>query len=63
MSDLEKKLQEKKEQLEAKVAGEIAMVKRSLATRMGRAVGWTVIGFVVLVAGVVWDVCVVLDDG
>ena len=50
MSDLEKKLHEKKEQLEAKVAEEIAIVKRSLATRMGRAAGWTVIGFVVLVA-------------
>jgi translocation and assembly module TamB len=50
VSDLEKKLHEKKEQLEAKVAEEIAIVNRSLATRMGRAVGWTVIGFVVLVA-------------
>ncbi|HWW97378.1 MAG TPA: hypothetical protein VNY74_06765, partial [Edaphobacter sp.] len=49
MSDLEKKLQEKKEQLQVKVAGEVAKVKRSLATRMGRAVAWTVIGFVVLV--------------
>ena len=50
MSDLEKKLTEKKELLKEKVGGEIAKVKRSLATRMGRAVGWTVIGFVVLVA-------------
>jgi translocation and assembly module TamB len=50
VSNLEKKLHEKKEQLEAKVAEEIAIVNRSLATRMGRAVGWTVIGFVVLVA-------------
>jgi translocation and assembly module TamB len=50
VSDLEKKLQEKKEQLQVKVAGKVAKVKRSLATRMGRAVGWTVIGFVVLVA-------------
>ncbi len=49
MSDLEKKLTEKKEHLEAKVAGEIAKVKRSLATRMGRAVAWCVIGLVVLV--------------
>ncbi len=49
MSDLEKKLTEKKEHLEAKVAGEIAKVKRSLATRMGRAVAWCVIGSVVLV--------------
>jgi translocation and assembly module TamB len=49
VSDLEKKLTEKKEHLEAKVAGEIARVKRSLATRMGRAVAWCVIGSVVLV--------------
>ncbi len=49
MSDLEKKLHEKKEKIEAKVVGEIAKVKRSLATRMGRAVAWTVIGFVILV--------------
>jgi translocation and assembly module TamB len=49
VSDLEKKLQEKKEQLETRVAGKIAKVKRSLATRMGRAVAWTVIGFVVVV--------------
>ena len=49
MSDLEKKLTEKKEQLEAKVAGEIAKVKRSLATRMGRALAWCVIASVVLV--------------
>ncbi len=48
MSDLEKKLTEKKELLKEKVGGEIAKVKRSLATRMGRAVAWTVIGFVVL---------------
>ncbi|HEY1993474.1 MAG TPA: translocation/assembly module TamB domain-containing protein [Edaphobacter sp.] len=46
MSDLEQKLQEKKERLQEKVA----TVKRSLATRMGRAVAWTVIGLVVLVA-------------
>ncbi len=49
MSDLEKKIHEKKEIIEAKVGGEIAKVKRSLATRMGRAVAWTVIGFVILV--------------
>ncbi len=48
MSDLEKKLTEKKELLKEKVGGEIAKVKRSLATRMGRAVARTVIGFVVL---------------
>jgi len=50
VSDLEQKLQEKKERLQAEVAGKVARVKRSLATRMGRAVAWTVIGFVVLVA-------------
>jgi translocation and assembly module TamB len=50
MSDLEKKLHEKKDEVEAKVVEEIAKVKRSLATRVGRAVGWTVIGFVILVA-------------
>jgi len=49
VSDLEKKFQEKKEQLQVKVAGKVAKVKRSLATRMGRAVAWFVIGFVVLV--------------
>ncbi len=49
MSDLEKKLAEKKEQIDAKVSGEIAKVKRSLATRMGRAVAWCVLGIVVLV--------------
>jgi len=48
VSDLEKKLTEKKELLKEKVGGEIAKVKRSLATRMGRAVARTVIGFVVL---------------
>jgi translocation and assembly module TamB len=50
VSDLENKLTEKKELLKEKVGGEIAKVRRSLATRMGRAVGWCVIGFVVLVA-------------
>jgi translocation and assembly module TamB len=50
VSDLEKKLTEKKDHLKEKVGEEIAKVKRSLATRMGRAVAWTVIGFVVLVA-------------
>jgi translocation and assembly module TamB len=46
VSDLEQKIQEKKELLQEKVA----TVKRSLATRMGRAVAWTLIGLVVLVA-------------
>jgi translocation and assembly module TamB len=50
MSDLEKKVLETKERIEQKVAGEVAKVKRSLATRMGRAIALTVIGFVVLVA-------------
>jgi translocation and assembly module TamB len=49
VSDLEKKLTEKKELLKEKVGGEIAKVKRSLATRMGRGAAWCVIGFVVLV--------------
>jgi translocation and assembly module TamB len=49
VSDLEKKITEKKELLKEKVSGEIARVKRSLATRMGRAVAWCVIGFVILV--------------
>jgi len=49
LSDLEKKLEEKKEVLKEKVGGEIAKVKRSLATRMGRAVAWCVIGVVILV--------------
>ena len=48
MSDLEKKLVEEKERLETKLSAEVAKVKRSLATRMGRAVAWTVLGFVVL---------------
>ncbi len=50
MSDLEKKVLETKERIEEKVAEEVAKVKRSLATRMGRAIALTVIGFVVLVA-------------
>ncbi len=49
MSDLEKKIAEKKEQLEAKVAVGVAKVKRSLAARMGRGMAWTLIGFVILV--------------
>jgi translocation and assembly module TamB len=49
MSDLEKKLTEKKERLEAKVDEEIAKVNRSLATRMGRALLWVVAGLLILV--------------
>jgi translocation and assembly module TamB len=48
MSDLDKKINEKKDQIEAGIVKEIAKVKRSLATRMMRAVAWTVIGFVIL---------------
>src|ERR1700735_3909331 len=58
MSDLEKKFTEKKERLEAKVTDEIAKVNRSLATRMGRAFLWTVIGLLIVVstlfAAVAW---------
>src|ERR1700735_3981659 len=53
MSDLEKKITEKKEQLEAKVAGGVAKVKRSRCARMGRGMAWMVIGFVILVMVVV----------
>jgi translocation and assembly module TamB len=49
VSDLENKLAEKKELLKEKVGEEVAKVKRSLATRMGRGVAWCVIGFVILV--------------
>ena len=49
MSDLEKKIVKKAEQLEARVAGEVRKVKRSLAARMGRGMAWMVIGFVILV--------------
>ncbi|MCU1249094.1 MAG: hypothetical protein JWQ49_2123 [Edaphobacter sp.] len=48
MSNLEQELRERKERLGTHVAGKIAKVKRSLATRMGRGVAWTVIGLVVL---------------
>jgi translocation and assembly module TamB len=49
VSDLDKKLSEKKEEIEAKVAGEIAKVKRSLAKRMMMWIGWTVAALLVLV--------------
>jgi translocation and assembly module TamB len=49
VSDLEKKIGEKKEELEAKVASEIAKVKRSLAKRMMIWIGWTVGALLVLV--------------
>ena len=38
---------------EAKVAGGVAKVKRSLAARMGRGMAWMVIGFLILVMVVV----------
>ena len=66
LSDLDKKLTEKKRASEGEIGeggGEIAKVKRSLATRMGRAVAWCVIGFVILVMVLVRDVRVVFDDG
>jgi translocation and assembly module TamB len=49
LSDLEKKLAEKAHRLEAKVAEGTAIVKRSLATRMGRALMWCVAGLLVLI--------------
>jgi len=49
LSDLEKKLAEKAHRLEAKVVEEIAIVKRSLATRMGRALLWCVAGLLALI--------------
>ena len=57
MSDLERKMTEKAEQLEAKVAGDVRKVKRSLAARMGRGMAWMVIGVVVLVMVVVGVLC------
>jgi translocation and assembly module TamB len=50
VSDLEKKLTEKKDLLKEKVGDEIDKVNRSLATRMGRALLWCVIAAIVLVA-------------
>lgn len=50
MSDLERKLAEKKERLEAKVKGEVQKVKRSLASQVGRAMLWIIGGAVTLVA-------------
>ncbi len=49
MSDLEKKFEEKKEEVEASIAGEVAKVKRSLAKRMLLWIGWTVAVLLVLV--------------
>lgn len=46
MSDLERKLTEKKDRLEAKLTQEVQRVKRSLATRIGRATAWTVLAVV-----------------
>ena len=50
MSDLENKLAEKKDLLKEKVDIEVAKVKRSLATRMGRAFLWCVLVGIVLLA-------------
>ena len=50
MSDLEKKFDEKKKELEAKFAGEIEKVERSLAKRMMIWIGWTVAVLLLLVA-------------
>ncbi|GGA76770.1 hypothetical protein GCM10011507_30090 [Edaphobacter acidisoli] len=50
MSDLERKLSEKKERLEAKVKDEVQKVKRSLASQIGRVVLWTVGSAVALAA-------------
>jgi len=49
LSDLEKKLAAKKDRLEAKLAEEVAKVKRSLATRVGRGVVWCCLGLMALV--------------
>ena len=46
MSDIEKKLSEKGERVDA----EIAKVKRSLSTRLGRAIMWTLTGLLLLAA-------------
>jgi len=57
VSDFDKKLAEKTEQLEAKVVSGVRKVKRSLASRMGRGMAWTLIGIVVLLmvlAGGFW---------
>jgi translocation and assembly module TamB len=48
VSDLERELAARKERLEAKVAAEVAKVKRSLGTRIGRGFLWTAGGLLVL---------------
>jgi translocation and assembly module TamB len=48
MSDLEKELAARKERLEAKVAAEVSRVKRSLSGRIGRGLGWSMVGLLVL---------------
>jgi translocation and assembly module TamB len=53
MSDLERELAARKEQLQAKVAAGVSKAKRSLGTRVGRGVAWFVIGLVVLVMALV----------
>jgi translocation and assembly module TamB len=49
VSDLEKRLHDKEKEIEAKIAGEIAKVKRSLAKRMMIWIGWTVAVLLLLV--------------
>lgn len=49
---MERKLAEKKERLEAKLTHEVQRVKRSLATRIGRATAWTVLAVVACVLAV-----------
>ena len=58
MSDLEKKLSEEKQRLEAKLTAEITRVKRSLSGRLGRGLAWGIgsllLLLVVLFAGFAW---------
>jgi translocation and assembly module TamB len=50
MSDLERELAARKDRLEAKVVADLSKVRRSLSGRVGRWLGWGVIGLIVLVA-------------
>jgi translocation and assembly module TamB len=50
MSDLERELAARKDRLEAKVAAGVSKAKRSLSGRVGRWLGWGVVGLIVLVA-------------
>ncbi len=51
MSDPEKNLAQRKDRLEAKIAGEVAKMRRSLGGRMGRGLAWMVGGVLVVLAG------------